>query len=240
MDSSANKLQQFYLLIRLNVNQSESWRKGLVCTPSPTFMVRATFGIKSSMELLHANIVNPRIDGLIPNITPKATKSTTSSLPMKTTDQRSYLCLDRSPWAAQNWSARPRWGPRVEPSPPHEVSDVELWDHPDEPGPRWWLIGWHRQAPDGHGALGAGGNGAHCIFECVGVVDFTLVSEQQRPPDVCRLVDAQKPNASTIDWEEGNRWTGTWGRWRVADRVYETSIRLPLWYKFINTQQNNG
>jgi hypothetical protein len=48
--------------------------------------VRATFGIKSSMELLHANIVNPRIDGLIPNITPKETKSTTSSLPMKTTD----------------------------------------------------------------------------------------------------------------------------------------------------------
>jgi hypothetical protein len=54
-------------------------------------MARATFGIKSSMELLHANTVNPRIDGLIPNITPKATKSATSSLATKTTDLRSYL-----------------------------------------------------------------------------------------------------------------------------------------------------
>lgn len=54
----------------------------------------------------------------------------------------------------------------------HEGGDVERGDHADEPGPGWRLVGRRPGAPNGHGALGAGGDGAGGVFERVGIAEL--------------------------------------------------------------------
>jgi hypothetical protein len=83
-----------------------------------------------------------------------------------------------------------------------EITPMNLATDGNSVGRRWRVL-------DGHGALGPGSNGARSVVEHVGVMDFTSSREQQRPLTTCRLADARKPNALTIDQKAGNGWTGT-------------------------------